>query len=147
MKYCFALDLKDDPVLIEIYKEYHKKVWPEIEKSMRLSGILNLEIYCVQNRLFMILDVDVSFSFEAKDKLDKENTKVQEWETLMSLKSNEDQLIWNLRQQFKTLGIISLNFVPGRIAMKPGAAWMAAGPETELQAHVNMLEGGAKENR
>ena len=83
MKYCFALDLKDDPVLIVIYKEYHKKVWPEIEKSMRLSGILNLEIYCVQNRLFMILDVDVSFSFEAKDKLDKENTKVQEWETLM----------------------------------------------------------------
>ena len=33
MKYCFALDLKDDPVLIEIYKEFIIPVTKEVEIS------------------------------------------------------------------------------------------------------------------
>ena len=32
---CLALDLKDDPVLIAKYEEYHSKVWPEILDSLR----------------------------------------------------------------------------------------------------------------
>lgn len=82
-KYCFALDLKEDIKLIEEYKNYHQKIWPEITKSIIDSGILNLEIYNIGNRLFMIMEVDDSFSFEKKDELDKKNAKVQEWETLM----------------------------------------------------------------
>ncbi|MCG1036069.1 L-rhamnose mutarotase [Polaribacter sargassicola] len=82
-KHCFALDLKDDQKLIDEYKEYHQEIWPEITKSIVESGIINLEIFNVGNRLFMIMEVDDSFSFEKKDKLDKNNIKVQEWETLM----------------------------------------------------------------
>lgn len=29
-RYCLALDLIDDPVMIEEYEEYHKNVWKEI---------------------------------------------------------------------------------------------------------------------
>ncbi|WP_406683213.1 L-rhamnose mutarotase [Seonamhaeicola sp. MEBiC1930] len=82
-KYCLALDLKDDPILISEYKKYHENVWPEIEQSITDSGITSAEIYCLGNRLFMILEVDNSFSFEKKGKMDSNNAKVQEWETLM----------------------------------------------------------------
>lgn len=82
-KYCFALDLKDEPALIAEYKKYHKKIWPEITESLIDSGISNAEIYCTGNRLFMILEVNDSFSFEKKTALDSKNAKVQEWEKLM----------------------------------------------------------------
>jgi L-rhamnose mutarotase len=82
-KYCLALDLKDDEQLIAEYKAYHKNVWPEIIKSIRDSGITVLDIYCVGNRMCMIIEADAGFSFEKKSMMDAVNTKVQEWETLM----------------------------------------------------------------
>ena len=41
-RFCLALDLKDNPDLIEEYKAYHApgKVWPEIRESIRSAGIL-----------------------------------------------------------------------------------------------------------
>jgi L-rhamnose mutarotase len=82
-RYTLALDLKEDPKLIQEYKKYHKKVWPEIEASILDSGIVSMEIYLVSNRLFMIMEVNESFSFDRKTKMDDDNPKVQEWETLM----------------------------------------------------------------
>jgi L-rhamnose mutarotase len=82
-KYALALDLKDDPQLIEEYKTHHKKVWPEIEASIVDSGILNMEIYLVGNRMFMIIEADDNFSFDKKAQMDEANPKVVEWETLM----------------------------------------------------------------
>ncbi|MBO3097577.1 L-rhamnose mutarotase [Gelidibacter pelagius] len=82
-RHCFALDLINDPELISAYKKHHETVWPEIVKSIKNSGILALEIYLVENRLFMIMEVNESFSFEKKNKMDANNPKVQEWETLM----------------------------------------------------------------
>jgi len=82
-RYCFALDLKDDPELIRQYEKYHQAVWPEILHSIRGAGIESLEIYRVQNRLFMIMEVNDKFSFERKAASDAANAKVQEWEQLM----------------------------------------------------------------
>lgn len=82
-RYCLTLDLKDDPKLIEEYEEHHKKVWPEILNSIKKSGILNMEIYRLGVRLFMIMEVNDDFSFEKKNEIDKNDPKVQEWEELM----------------------------------------------------------------
>ncbi len=82
-RYCLALDLKDDDTLIAEYEEYHRKVWPEILKSIKESGIEQMEIYRVGNRLFMIMETNDHFNFEAKAKADAENEKVQQWEKLM----------------------------------------------------------------
>lgn len=82
-KFCLALDLKEDAQLISEYKVYHKNVWPEIVASIRQSGIKVLDIYCTGNRLFMIIEADDDFSFDKKAMMDKDNKKVQEWETLM----------------------------------------------------------------
>ena len=82
-RYCLTLDLKDDPKLIAEYKRYHQKIWPEITKSIRDSGIEDMEIYLLGTRMFMIMEVNDSFSFEAKAQADRQNPKVQEWEKLM----------------------------------------------------------------
>lgn len=87
-RYCFAVDLIDDPELMAVYEEWHKQIWPEIHESITSQGIEQMEIYRVSNRLFMIMDVNDSFSFEAKAAADAANEKVQEWEKLM----------WNFQQ-------------------------------------------------
>lgn len=82
-KYCLTVDLKNDPALITEYEQYHQEIWPEIEQSIRDAGIENMEIYRVENRLFMIMEVGDTFSFEKKTIADQANPKVQEWEALM----------------------------------------------------------------
>jgi L-rhamnose mutarotase len=99
-RFCLTLDLKDDPALIAEYKRYHEKIWPEITRSIRDSGIIDMEIYLLGNRLFMIMEVDQTFSFDAKAQADRGNPKVQEWETLM----------WKYQQQLPQA--------------KPGEKWM-----------------------
>lgn len=64
IRYCLALDLKDDKQLIEEYEQYHQNVWPEIKQSIHEAGISNMEIYRTGNRLFMIMETEDNFSFE-----------------------------------------------------------------------------------
>jgi len=99
-RYCLALDLKDEPGLIAEYEAYHKAVWPEVVKSIKDAGILNLEIYRVADRLFMIMEVSNEFNFEQKAAADAANAKVQEWE----------QLMWQYQQALPNA--------------KPGEKWM-----------------------
>ena len=91
-RYCLACDLINDPNLIAEYEQYHERLWPEIEASIKDSGIVSMEIYRIENRLFMIMETTASFSFEAKGAADASNEKVQEWETLM----------WNYQQALPT---------------------------------------------
>jgi L-rhamnose mutarotase len=82
-RYCLALDLVDDPVLIKEYEDYHKNIWKEITASIKDAGISDMEIYRVSNRLFMIMETEDNFSFDKKNAMDSSNLKVQEWEQLM----------------------------------------------------------------
>lgn len=99
-RYALALDLKDDEKLIAEYEAYHRAIWPEIAESIKAAGILNMEIYRIANRLFMVMEVDETFSFEAKAKADLANPKVMEWE----------QLMWKYQQALPTA--------------KPGEKWL-----------------------
>ncbi|TAE37813.1 MAG: L-rhamnose mutarotase [Sphingobacteriales bacterium] len=80
---CLTLDLVDDATLIAEYEKYHEKIWPEIEKSIKDSGIITMQIYRLHTRMFMIIEAEDWFTFEAKGKADATNPKVQEWEQLM----------------------------------------------------------------
>jgi L-rhamnose mutarotase len=99
-RFALALDLKNDEKLIAEYEEYHKEIWPEISASIKDSGITSMEIYRFGNRLFMIMETSDDFSFDKKSIADKNNEKVQEWETLM----------WNFQQP-----------MPGSL---PGEKWV-----------------------
>jgi L-rhamnose mutarotase len=107
-RYCLTLDLKDDPELILEYKRYHEKIWPEITKSIRDSGIQDMEIYLLGSRLCMVIEVNETFSFEAKAEADQANPKVQEWEELM----------WKFQQELPNA--------------KPGEKWMLMEPIFKL---------------
>ncbi|MXO04830.1 L-rhamnose mutarotase [Flavobacterium sp. HBTb2-11-1] len=82
---CYVCDLIDNPELIEEYKKYHlaENARPEITKSIKDAGIVSMEIYLLANRLFMIIEVDETFTPERKQLMDAANTEVQEWERLM----------------------------------------------------------------
>lgn len=99
-RYCFTLDLIDDPSLIAAYEKLHERIWPEIHSSIVSSGITDMQIYRFANRLFMVMEVNDDFSFVRKSAMDADNAKVQEWETLM----------WAYQQA-----------LPGA---KPGEKWM-----------------------
>lgn len=84
-RFCFALDLVDDPELIAEYEHWHKpeNAWPENLAGIGKAGITNMEIYRTGNRLFMIMDTVDDFSFENKAAMDNENPKLLDWEKLM----------------------------------------------------------------
>jgi L-rhamnose mutarotase len=83
---CFALDLKDDAVVIERYKHWHRPGGPpaEVTRSLRDAGILALDIYLVGNRLFMIMDSDPAPSSSGESTDDGESIHVRAWESLMA---------------------------------------------------------------
>jgi L-rhamnose mutarotase len=83
MRYCLALDLKSDPALIAEYEQWHRDVWPEIKKSIRDGGITDMEIYRLEDRLFMIMETEEGFSFAKKGEMDALNPAVRKWEDLM----------------------------------------------------------------
>ena len=83
-RHCFALDLVNEPEAIAQYIAYHQAVWPEVLASHKAAGVLAIEIYRRDDRLFMIMDVDDTFSFQRKRELDRANKRVVEWEQLMS---------------------------------------------------------------
>lgn len=83
MRYCLALDLVKDAALIAEYEAWHRAVWPEIRRSILDSGIEGMEIYRLEDRLFMIIEVSPEFSFPGKAEMDAANPAVQRWEELM----------------------------------------------------------------
>lgn len=58
-RYCQTLDLRDNPELIEAYRKLHSPegVWPEVLQGIRTVGILEMEIYLLGTRLFMIVEL------------------------------------------------------------------------------------------
>jgi L-rhamnose mutarotase len=82
-RHCLTLDLKKDETAISEYRRYHVKIWPEVRDSLIEAGVIDMEIYLMGTRLFMIMDVSDAFSLSAKGAADAVNAKVQDWERLM----------------------------------------------------------------
>ena len=82
-KYGLALDLRKDAEVIASYDEWHRKVWPEVKQSLWDAGVLDMEIYRLEDRLFMLIETKDDFSFERKAAMDDANPDVQRWEEMM----------------------------------------------------------------
>jgi L-rhamnose mutarotase len=54
-----------------------------VKQAILDSGVLDMEIYLLGTRMFMIMEVDDQFSFSAMAAADAANEKVKEWEALM----------------------------------------------------------------
>ena len=84
-RYCLAVDLNDDDQLIKEYIDYHKpeNAWPQITTNMKEFGILDMEIYLLGNRLFMIMETTLDFDPNAQPLTEAGKQKSDEWEELM----------------------------------------------------------------
>jgi L-rhamnose mutarotase len=85
-RYCKTLLLKEDPALIDKYKEIHAPgaAWPEVTQGAKDVGILDLEIYIFGNRLFMIMDTVPDFDHDKTMNELSRKPRQQEWETFVS---------------------------------------------------------------
>lgn len=85
-RFCQTLDLRDNPELIAEYRRRHAEdsVWPEVLEGIRAVGILEMEIYILGTRLFMIVEAPEDFNWdEAMTKLAK-LPRQEEWENYMA---------------------------------------------------------------
>lgn len=85
-RFTFTLDLRDDDALIAEYKHWHRSehIWPEITKGIREVGILDMEIYLLGTRLFMVMEVPQDFDFDRQMGRLAELPRQREWEAFVS---------------------------------------------------------------
>jgi L-rhamnose mutarotase len=85
-RFCKTLELRNNPDLIESYIKAHSKgqAWPEITKGMLEVGILDMEIYIVENRLFMIMDTVPDFDHDKAMQELALKPRQSEWENFVS---------------------------------------------------------------
>ncbi len=86
-RYCQTLSLKENPELIAEYKKRHRQenAWPEILAGIKEVGILEMEIYILGSRLFLIVETPLDFDWETAMKRLSTLPRQQEWEDYMSI--------------------------------------------------------------
>lgn len=105
-RYCQTLDLKSDPELIAAYRRLHSQegIWPEILDGIKKAGILEMEIYLLGTRLFMIVEMPEDLEWDDVMNKMASYPKQSEWEALTAkyqqacpgAKSNEK---WKLMER------------------------------------------------
>lgn len=86
-RYCRTMELKPDDALIREYVHRHSESesWPEILQGIRSVGILEMEIYLLGNRLFMIVETPVDFDWDSAMARLATLPRQQEWEDFMAI--------------------------------------------------------------
>ena len=91
-RYCRTLDLRDDAQLIARYREAHSegKAWKEIINGIREVGILEMEMYIYENKVFMIVETPLDFDWDTAMARLATLPRQQEWEEYMACFQNCD---------------------------------------------------------
>jgi L-rhamnose mutarotase len=86
-RYCQTMDLKDNPELIKEYRKRHSESesWKEILDGIREVGILEMEIYILGTRLFMIVETPLDFDWDTAMARLATLPRQQEWEEYMAI--------------------------------------------------------------
>lgn len=85
-RYCQTLDLRNDPALIAEYRKRHSQgfAWKEIIAGIREVGILEMEIYILGTRLFMIVETPTDFDWDTAMERLSTLPRQAEWEDYMA---------------------------------------------------------------
>lgn len=85
-RYCQTLDLRDNPELITEYRRRHSRehAWREILQGIREVGILEMEIYILGTRLFMIVETPLDFDWNTAMACLATLPRQAEWEDYMA---------------------------------------------------------------
>ena len=83
-RYVLTVNLKDDPAAIQTYREYHRRVWPEVLDSLQKVGVEEMAIHLLGRRLVMILELTDGLDFRRAFAAHMSSSpRVAEWERLM----------------------------------------------------------------
>ena len=85
-RYCQMLTLRDNPELIKAYKKAHSKeeFWKEIKEGIQQVGILEMEIYILENQLVMIVEAPMDFDWDSAMAKLATLPRQEEWERHVS---------------------------------------------------------------
>ena len=86
-RYCQTLNLKDNPELVTEYRKRHAQgeVWPETLAAIREVGILEMEIYIIDTKLFMIVETPLDFDWDSAMARMATLPRQEEWEAYMAI--------------------------------------------------------------
>ncbi len=82
-RYCFTVDLVDDAALVDEYLQLHEPggVWPMVLLHLRALGIVNMEIWREDRRLFMVIDAAGDFPRAPVSEINQ--PELARWDALM----------------------------------------------------------------
>lgn len=79
-----TLNLKDDPEIIRRYVDYHREVWPEVQRGLLSIGIERMRIWLLGRRLFMLMETSDDFDSERDfARYMESDPRIREWQALM----------------------------------------------------------------
>ncbi len=84
IRFCQFLKLNSET--IEEYKYWHdsKNIWKEVPEGIRKSGILDMEIYVINDMAFMIIETPVDFEWDEAFGRLATFERQAEWEAFVS---------------------------------------------------------------
>ena len=79
-----TINLREDPQIIEEYKEYHRAVWPEVEQALKTVGVTSMKIFLLGRRLFIYIETTDNFVVDRDfSKYLEQHPKCAEWDAYM----------------------------------------------------------------
>lgn len=83
-RYALALDLVNDAQSIANYEKAHAQIWPAVREHLHAQGVLQMQIYRLGTRLFMVMEVDPAvYNAERMTQAAQSNPVIVRWEELM----------------------------------------------------------------
>ena len=92
-RYVQFMDISQNPELIEKYRYWHSEEhhWKEIRDGIKEVGILEMEIYILQNHLVMIVDTPADFNWQEAMLRLSTLPRQAEWEAFVAAFQGKDK--------------------------------------------------------
>ena len=102
------LELVNDQDLIAKYEEVHSKVWQEVKDGQKDVGILDMQIYRYENKVFMICDTVDDFDWQRDMARLATLPRQAEWEAFVASMQGADPSLpstdkWHLMKKIYSL--------------------------------------------
>ncbi len=78
-----TLNLKENGSVADVYKEYHKNIWPEVVMGLKSIGVHRMDIFLRGRHLFMFMETTDDFDLERDFPRYMESSRAKEWDDLM----------------------------------------------------------------
>ena len=103
-RYCQMMEMPQDAEVLRKYKEIHANVWPIIKEGIKQVGILDMQIYMLGNKAFMIMDTTDDFDFVEDNARLMTLPRQREWEAFVAEYQGKDPNAastekWHLMEQ------------------------------------------------